>query len=98
TIAKRFRSLLPPPFGMPAAAERRGKGFRGGLDGLRSPVMNDKARIITSAVFRRLQTKAQVFSLERDASVRTRLTHSLEVAMYGELVAERVRQTRAHGR
>jgi dGTPase len=89
-MAARFRTLLPPPSAKPAAVERRGKGFRGGLDGLRSPVMNDKARIITSAVFRRLQTKAQVFSLERDASVRTRLTHSLEVAMYGELLAERV--------
>ena len=87
-MAARFRTLLPPTLAK-ASTQRRGKGFSGGLDGLRSPVMNDKARIITSAVFRRLQTKAQVFSLERDASVRTRLTHSLEVAMYGELLAER---------
>ena len=40
-----------------------------------------------STSFRRLQTKAQVFSLERNAAVRSRLTHTLEVAMYGELLA-----------
>jgi dGTPase len=79
--AARFKELI--------LTERRGIDRRGGLDGLPSAVMRDKARIIMSPAFRRLQTKAQVFSLERDASVRTRLTHSLEVAMCGELAAEK---------
>lgn len=49
--------------------------------------LSDKARIITSTAFRRLQTKAQVFSLEQNAAVRSRLTHTLEVAGYGQLIA-----------
>lgn len=50
-------------------------------------VLSDKARIVASTAFRRLQTKAQVFSLEKNAAVRSRLTHTLEVAMYGQLIA-----------
>jgi len=51
--------------------------------------LSDTGRIIASSAFRRLQTKAQVFSLERNAAVRTRLTHSLEVATFGQFIAER---------
>ena len=43
--------------------------------------LSDKSRIIYSSSFRRLQQKAQVFSLELNSSVRSRLTHSLEVAL-----------------
>lgn len=53
-------------------------------------VLSDTARIITSSSFRRLQTKAQVFSLEENSAVRSRLTHTLEVAVYGELIATKV--------
>ncbi|MEQ9103104.1 MAG: dNTP triphosphohydrolase [Rhodothermales bacterium] len=56
----------------------------------RSPseeALSDSSRIITSSLFRRLQTKAQVFSLEQNAAVRSRLTHSLEVACYGRWIA-----------
>lgn len=48
---------------------------------------SDKARIIFSSAFRRLQQKAQVFSLENNAAVRTRLSHSLEVAEIGARIA-----------
>lgn len=41
---------------------------------------SDYDRIIFSSPFRRLQDKAQVFPLEKSDFVRTRLTHSLEVA------------------
>ncbi|MCP3957170.1 MAG: dNTP triphosphohydrolase [bacterium] len=51
-------------------------------------VLSDYSRIVASSAFRRLQTKAQVFSLEHNASVRTRLTHTLEVSMFGELIAD----------
>lgn len=50
----------------------------GGTDN--SPFDADYRRIIMSPAFRRLQDKTQVFPLERGDSVRTRLTHSLEVA------------------
>ena len=49
--------------------------------------VSDKSRIIGSPAFRRLAGKAQVFSLARSGSVRTRLTHSIEVSNYGELIA-----------
>ena len=42
---------------------------------------SDYRRIIKSSSFRRLQDKTQVFPLDRNDFVRTRLTHSLEVAM-----------------
>lgn len=55
----------------------------------------DYDTIICSTLFRRLQDKAQVFPLEEDDYVRTRLTHSLEVSAMGkrlgELVFERLR-------
>lgn len=53
-------------------------------------MFSDKGRIITSTAFRRLQTKAQVFSLEKNAAVRSRLTHTLEVSLYGQLIAEKI--------
>jgi dGTPase len=48
----------------------------------------DRGRVLFSAPFRRLQNKAQVFSLEPNAAVRTRLTHSLEVSSIGGYVAQ----------
>lgn len=51
---------------------------------------SDRSRIIYCSAFRRLQQKAQVFSLEPNASVRTRLTHSLEVSDLGRTIANRI--------
>jgi len=48
---------------------------------------SDRSRIIFSSPFRRLQQKAQVFSLEDNSNVRSRLTHSLEVADAGRRIA-----------
>jgi dGTPase len=45
---------------------------------------SDYSRIILSSHFRRLQDKAQVFPLEKSDFVRTRLTHSLEVACFAK--------------
>ena len=55
-----------------------------------SAIESDKGRIINSSAFRRLQQKAQVFSLESNAAVRTRLTHSFEVAQIGRFIAQEV--------
>ena len=48
---------------------------------------SDRSRILYCAAFRRLQQKAQVFSMETNACVRSRLTHSLEVADLGRRLA-----------
>ena len=48
----------------------------------RNPFDSDYSRIVLSSHFRRLQDKAQVFPLERSDFIRTRLTHSLEVACF----------------
>jgi len=53
---------------------------------------SDRSRIIYSSSFRRLQQKAQVFSLEPNASVRTRMTHSLEVADLGRTLSNKIAQ------
>lgn len=51
---------------------------------------NDYDTIICSTLFRRLQDKAQVFPLDDDDYVRTRLTHSLEVSAIGKKLGEYV--------
>lgn len=51
-----------------------------------SETQSDRARLIYSAAFRRLQQKAQVFSLESNSAVRSRLTHSIEVSHIGRYI------------
>lgn len=61
-------------------------------DGRERACRNDYDTIICSTLFRRLQDKAQVFPLEEDDYVRTRLTHSLEVSAIGKRLGELVFQ------
>ena len=55
---------------------------------IRSEFAKDYHRIISSASFRRLQDKTQVFPLDRGDFVRTRLTHSLEVSSFAGSIAD----------
>lgn len=60
------------------------------IDSLQFSVESDRGRIINSAAIRRLQQKTQVFPLERNAAVRSRLTHSMEVQQVGRYIVQRI--------
>ena len=49
----------------------------------RTPYLKDYDRLVYSTPFRRLKDKTQVFPLSKNADVRTRLIHSLEVSCVG---------------
>lgn len=53
-------------------------------------VESDRGRILSSPAFRRLQKRTQVFALELNASIRTRLTHSLEVGQTARFIAKSI--------
>lgn len=57
-----------------------------------SAYSRDRAHIIHSASFRRLQSKTQVLGLGDSDFYRTRLTHSLEVAQIGSGICESLKQ------
>ena len=59
-------------------------------DPARSEFRRDSDRITFSSAFRRLQDKTQVFPLADNDYVRTRLTHSLEVASVARSLATRI--------
>ncbi len=70
--------------------DRLGKVKPGLIDAARSEFRRDSDRITFSTAFRRLQDKTQVFPLADNDYVRTRLTHSLEVASVGRSLGARV--------
>ncbi|GAA3551183.1 dGTPase [Zobellella aerophila] len=55
-------------------------------------IEEDRSRIVQCSPVRRLQQKTQVFPLDVKASVRSRLTHSLEVKETGRQLARQVLQ------
>ena len=75
--SKKLTSLRPKPTNKPTRS-------------LLTETESDRGRIIQSAAIRRLQQKTQVYPLETNAAVRSRLTHSLEVQQTGRFLAQTI--------
>ncbi|WP_139315104.1 dGTP triphosphohydrolase, partial [Vibrio panuliri] len=67
-------------------------------DDHRSPYQRDRARILHSAAFRRLQAKTQIHGTSMDDFHRTRLTHSLEAAQIGTGIVAQLKKKQAEFR
>ena len=64
----------------------REKNIENQLDELKK----DSSKIIFSSAFRRLQNKTQIYPLESNDFVRTRLTHSIEVSTIAQIIGNKI--------
>ncbi|MFI7607931.1 deoxyguanosinetriphosphate triphosphohydrolase [Micromonospora sp. NPDC049366] len=78
-----------PPGGAPDDERRVAEPPKDSGHG-RSPYERDRARVLHSAGFRRLAAKTQVHTAGTDDFLRTRLTHSLEVAQIAREMGARL--------
>ena len=85
----RERHLAPMALAPYAAdpAHSRGRLYPSLSSGPRDAFQRDRDRIVHSIAFRRLRHKTQVFIAPDGDHYRVRLTHSLEVAQIGRVIA-----------
>src|SRR4051795_5913903 len=69
------------------SSESRGRGYAEPQHPFRTDFQRDRARIIHSRAFRRLEYKTQVFLNGTGDHLRTRLTHTIEVASISRTIA-----------
>ncbi len=81
---------LLAPYAVPHEG-RLGRAHSEPADDMRFPFARDRARIIHSQAFRRLQGKTQVFAAGVGDHYRTRLTHTMEVAQIARDIARAMR-------
>jgi len=53
-------------------------------------IESDRGRVLSSPALRRLQKRTQVFALELNASIRSRLTHSMEVGQNARYISKTI--------
>jgi dGTPase len=73
------------------SGESRGRQFPESRHAYRTEFQRDRARIIHSRAFRRLEYKTQVFLNGTGDHLRTRLTHTIEVASISRTIARALR-------
>ncbi|WP_227488131.1 deoxyguanosinetriphosphate triphosphohydrolase [Brachybacterium subflavum] len=85
-LTPRGRSADSPPAALPpgyTASDQERWGEEPPKSHTRTPFQRDRARVLHSSALRRLGAKTQVLGAGANDFVRTRLTHSLEVAQVG---------------